>query len=67
MKKLIAGTLLVITALTGFAQEYKIVTTVESIVPMGIGRSRLTEPKEDSNYKELTTSRSKGSKSDMGD
>lgn len=50
-----------------FAQEYKVITTVESIVPGGIGRSRMTEPKETADYKSLTTSRSNGTKSDQGD
>lgn len=49
------------------AQEYRIITTVESIVPAGIGRSRMSEPKETADYKTLTTSRTKGTKSDMGD
>ena len=50
-----------------FAQEYRVVTTVESIVPGGIGRSRMTEPKELADYKSLTTSRTDGHKSDQGD
>jgi len=54
------------TTLT-FAQEYRVVTTVESIVPGGIGRSRMTEPKEQADYKSLTTSRTDGHKSDQGD
>jgi hypothetical protein len=49
------------------AQEYRVVTTVESIVPGGIGRSRMTEPKESADYKGLTTSRTQGNKSDQGD
>jgi hypothetical protein len=67
MKKLIGAFLLAFVCFASYAQEYKIVTTVESIVPMGIGRSRITEPKETSDYKPLTTSRTKGNKSDMGD
>ncbi len=49
------------------AQEYRVITTVESIVPGGIGRSRMTEPKESADYKSLTTSRTQGNKSDQGD
>jgi hypothetical protein len=56
-----------ITSTFVLAQEYTVVTTVESIVPGGIGRSRLTEPKESADYKSLTTSRVKGNKSDQGD
>ncbi|MEY4114942.1 MAG: hypothetical protein RLZ76_1635 [Bacteroidota bacterium] len=49
-----------LTASTGFAQkyEYRIVTTVESIVPNGIGRSRMISSNETRDYKEFTTSRS---------
>lgn len=49
------------------AKEYRVVTTVESIVPGGVGRSRMTEPKETADYKYLTTSRIAGNKSDQGD
>lgn len=48
-----------------FGQEYKVITTVESVVPMGIGRSRMMEAKQEANYKELTTERVDGKKSDM--
>ncbi len=50
-----------------FAQEYKVVTTVESIVPLGLGRSRIIDAKEQANYKDLTTERTDGKKSDQGD
>lgn len=50
-----------------FAQEYRIVTTVESIVPMGIGRSRMVDHKNAEDYKPLTTSRTDGKKSDQND
>lgn len=49
------------------AQEYRIVTTVESIVPGGVGRSRIIDHKNPSDYKPLTTSRTDGKKSDQGD
>ncbi|WP_445747595.1 hypothetical protein [Polaribacter sp.] len=35
--------------------EYKIVTSVESIVPAGLGRSRLISANENKDYKEFTT------------
>jgi len=54
-------------SLTAFSQEYKVVTTVESIVPGGVGRSRLVDAKEAANYKALTTERVDGKKSDQGD
>lgn len=49
-----------LTAATCFAQkfEFRIVTTVESIVPNGIGRSRMISSNEARDYKEFTTSRS---------
>lgn len=49
------------------AQEYKIVTTVESIVPMGIGRSRIVDSQTSADYKALTTGRTDGKKSSQGD
>jgi hypothetical protein len=56
-----------LSATATFAQEYKIVTTVESIVPMGIGRSRMTDPHTQADYKKLTTERTDGKKSSQGD
>lgn len=50
-----------------FAQEYKVITTVESIVPLGLGRSRLLDAKQSADYKALTTARVDGKKSDQGD
>jgi hypothetical protein len=35
--------------------EYKVITSVESIVPMGLGRSRLISANEDKNYKDYTS------------
>ena len=37
--------------------EYKIITSVESIVPAGVGRSRLISSGEDKDYKEFTSVR----------
>ena len=51
--------------------EYKIVTTVESIVPNGLGRSRMISANDSRDYKEFTTTRSEDenerNKSDRGD
>ena len=47
------------------AQEYKVITSVESIVPAGIGRSRLIENKENVNAENFKTERTDGRKSDM--
>lgn len=41
------------------AYEYKIITTVESIVPMGIGRSRIVEHNVPMDYKLATNTREK--------
>lgn len=38
--------------------EYKIITSVESIVPMGLGRSRLISVNDNRNYKDFTVVRS---------
>ncbi|AEL28627.1 hypothetical protein [Cyclobacterium marinum] len=46
-------------------QEFKIVTVVESIVPMGIGRSRIIDSQTDNNYEEYTTDRTDGKKSNQ--
>jgi hypothetical protein len=61
--------LLLLTASTSFtfAQEYRVVTTIESIVPLGLGRSRMLDHQSPSDYKSLTTSRVDGKKSDQGD
>lgn len=42
--------------------EYKIVTSVESIVPGGIGRSRIIENGQEVNYSDFTTTRTKDGK-----
>lgn len=46
--------------------EYKIVTSVESIVPMGLGRSRVIENNGQVNAEELTTERNSGNDSQQG-
>lgn len=46
--------------------EYKVITTVESIVPMGIGRSRIIEAKSDVDYNQFTTERKSGKDSNQG-
>lgn len=59
--------------LSGEAQvfEYKVITSVESIVPNGLGRSRLISANEERNYKEFTSTRSdeddERNKSDRGE
>ncbi len=40
--------------------EYKVVTVVESIVPMGLGRSRIIEATTGMDYQQFTTERTSG-------
>ena len=42
MKRIILMSLL-ISGFSAFAQEYKTITVVESIIPAGLGRSRMIE------------------------
>jgi len=46
-------------ALLGFidanAQQFKVITSVESIVPSGIGRSRIIDAQEDKDFEEFTS------------
>lgn len=58
---------LTLSTIGAFAQEYRVITSIESIVPMGIGRSRMLDHKAPSDYKSLTTERTNGKKSDQGD
>ncbi|OAQ40699.1 hypothetical protein A5893_07090 [Pedobacter psychrophilus] len=45
--------------------EWKIVTVVESIVPMGVGRSRMIENTTEVNTDQFRTNRTDGKKSDQ--
>ena len=46
--------------------EYKIITVIESIVPGGMGRSRIVENGTEIDYNQFTTERTDGKKSDQG-
>jgi hypothetical protein len=59
--------LMLISAMTSYAQEYTVITTVESIVPAGLGRSRMIANKEDLNTAEFTRERTDGKTSDMNE
>lgn len=48
------------------APEYKVITIVESIVPMGIGRSRMVESITEMDTADATTERTDGKRSDQG-
>ncbi|APQ16609.1 hypothetical protein [Maribacter hydrothermalis] len=58
-----------ITALT--AQEYKVITSVESIVPSGLGRSRIIDANAERDYKEFSSTQTEDdntrNKADRGD
>lgn len=61
-----------ILCLDSFSQvEYKVITSVESIVPSGLGRSRIISANEDKNYKDYTSTQTDNdnsrNKSDRGD
>jgi hypothetical protein len=49
--------------------EYKVITSVESIVPAGLGRSRLVSSNEERDYRDFTTDteEDKRNKSDRSD
>jgi hypothetical protein len=64
-KSLIIGALLLCMSSIGFAQEFKVITIVESIVPGGIGRSRIIENQGAVDIEALTTER-EGDKSNSG-
>lgn len=67
MKKLfLVGSLIFISILAAEAQQYQVVTTIESVVPLGIGRSRMISEKQDVNVDDLTTERTSGTDSNQG-
>lgn len=60
MKKLLLILFLSIAGLIDIsAQQYKVITSVESIVPSGLGRSRIISANEDKDYKEYTSTQTK--------
>lgn len=70
MKNLVALSLLICFLSFDLAAqqvEYKIVTVVESIVPGGLGRSRILEETDDVNSDDVTEVRTDGKKTNMGD
>jgi len=79
MKNLIVLIAISCLALSSYAQDessavmetpaiqYKVVTVVESVVPAGLGRSRMIESQTDMEIDDFTTSRSDGKKSEQKD
>ncbi len=66
-KHLLTIALVVAASVVSYAQEFKVITVVESIVPGGLGRSRMVENKGDLDINEFTTERTDGKKSSQGD
>jgi hypothetical protein len=70
MKKILLSlsVVLLLTAesMAQIAYEYKIITTVESIIPMGLGRSRLIENTTEVDAQAFTTERKDGTDSNQG-
>lgn len=64
LKKILFVAFLVISFIEVEAQayEYRIVTSIESVVPMGLGRSRIISNQEDKDYTEYTSSRTEEDK-----
>jgi hypothetical protein len=56
MNKLLVIACLVLMAKTEVsAQQFKVITSVESIVPNGLGRSRIISATEEKDYREYTS------------
>ena len=66
MKKVTLIAALALVAQLASAQ-YKVVTVIESIIPMGMGRSRMIESTTDVDYNAFTTIRTDGKDSKQGD
>jgi len=68
MKNILFLTLFFALSIPSFSQvQYKVITTIESVVPGGLGRSRIINESEEVDYTEYTTERIDGKKSDQGD
>ena len=67
MKKVLITLSLIGVAFLSEAQEFKVITVVESIVPGGAGRSRIIETQSEIDVEEFTTERTDGKKSGQKD
>lgn len=68
MKKIFTVIFLMTLSQASFSQvEYKVITTIESVVPGGLGRSRIINETDNVEYTDFTTERTDGKKSDQGD
>ncbi|MFK5972655.1 MAG: hypothetical protein QM485_05180 [Flavobacteriaceae bacterium] len=60
MKKILfIACLGLISILDASAQQFKVITSVESIVPSGLGRSRIIDSQEEKNFTEYTSTQTK--------
>lgn len=69
MKRILtlAALFICLSATTIFAQtQYKVITIVESIIPSGLGRSRMIENNTNVNADDFTTDRTNGKTSNQG-
>ena len=68
MKKILLAVALIAISFADIAAQtqYKIITTIESIVPAGVGRSRIIENGTEIDYNQFTTERTNGKKSAQG-
>lgn len=68
MKKFLFFTFLALISLIDVKAQtkFKIITTIESIVPGGLGRSRIIENGTEIDYSQFTTERTDGKESDQG-
>ncbi len=56
MKKILfVAAIAIVSTFSVNAQQFKVVTSVESIVPNGLGRSRIVNALEDKDYREYTS------------
>ncbi len=55
MKKIIFAVFVLATITDLSAQQYKVITSVESIVPSGMGRSRIIDAQEDKDFAAYTS------------
>lgn len=68
MKKILVTAFLFAFAIPSFSQlQYKVITTIESVVPGGLGRSRIINEKDEVDYTEYTTERTDGKTSNQSD
>lgn len=64
--QLLSVIIILLTAVGISAQEYTVITSVESIIPAGLGRSRVIYNKTDLDASQFTTERTDGTDSKMG-